>query len=786
MKFINLRNLLLIFIPLVSISYFAINHYFNVITQNEIEIIKTAAANDLDAKSILINDMYKSLATDIDIIHWGLNNYPELKKKNIEEYFLHLSNLQSTYDQIRLLDTIGKETIRVDFDGINSAKKQEQNKLQDKSDRYYFKDAKNLSKNEIYFSNIDLNMDYGKIEIPHNPVLRIATKIYDKDGVTNGVIVINYFMKSLFNKLITQSKPKHSTFELINDKGFYLISKDSYQNFSHFVSNSDSLALYNTNKQLWNKIKKTSKGADIQKDAIYVYKNLIINSNSTTNINFKGEKSLILVHKIDLKKVNESQFIYAVYKWVSFGLFCLFIFAIILSIQYYNFKLKSKNEKLSDSNKELEKLKNKIQKTLNIKLDELKLTERKFYSIFNNAGIGITLVDLEGKPIYPNKKFMDILGYTKEELLGMPFSNFTHPNDVNTDLKKFEELINREVSSYNIEKRYIRKDGVVIWADLNVSLLLDEEDNIISVIGAVTDITERKDAQRETRNLKKIIKGLSYIAKVLNIESIENTSEINESVNLVQYIEKQSEDILNANKAREELLKNLENKNKELNNYAQIVSHDLKTPLRSIYTLFNWIDGEAENKLTEESKMYSQLILENIEKMESLITGILKYTSIDNNEMIESDINTYDLVNELVKLMIIPNNIEVKVANNLPIIQGNRHRILQVFQNLLQNAVKSIVDKTGKIEIGVKDKNQFWEFYIKDNGKGIEERYFKKIFELFQSVDENDGKSGIGLSIVKKVVNFYNGEIWVESEVSNGTTFYFTLPKNITTYIKEK
>ena len=372
---------------------------------------------------------------------------------------------------------------------------------------------------------------------------------------------------------------------------------------------------------------------------------------------------------------------------------------------------------------------------------------------------------------------LDILGYSDDELSKMTFSEFTHPDDLEVDLKEFNKLINREINSYNIEKRYIKKDKTIIWGDLNVSLLLNKENEIINVIGAVTDITARKDAQKETINLKKIIKSLDYITKVLNIDSLENNSEINESINLVKYIEKQSEDIVNANKAREELLTNLENKNTELNNYAHIVSHDLKTPLRSIYTLINWIDAEAENKLTEESKMYSQLILENLEKMESLITGILKYSSVDDGEMLEYEIDTFSLVNEIVKLMLTPKSIEFKVDNNLPTIKGNKHRILQVFQNLIQNAINGINDETGKIEIGVKETPEFWEFYVKDNGKGIEEKYFKKIFELFQSVDESEKKSGIGLSIVKKVIHFYKGEIWIESEVNKGTTFYFTLPK---------
>ena len=782
MKFVKTNKLLLFFIPLVLVTYLGIDNYYKIITQNELEIIKNSAENDLNAKGILINEIYKYLATDIDIIDWqfnttGFNKDIHPKREKLEDFFLHFSNLQTTYDQVRFIDTLGHEVVRVDFDSVNSAKVVDSINLQDKSNRYYFKNAKNLKKNEIYFSNIDLNMDFGKIEIPYNPVLRVAKKTYNVNNKWTGLIVVNYFISDIFNKLSNQNNLKYTSFELNTLEGFSLISKDKYKNFSHITTNSDSLALKNTHKQLWQNIQQNNAGSDTYKDVIYVFNKLTINNTSLKNSNYKENKTLILIHKIDLKQVYKSQSIYNFYKWLSFILSAILILFILIGIQYYNNRIRIQYKELQKKNIELEGLKNKIQKNLNIKLDELKLTERKFYSIFNNAGIGITLVDLKGKPEFTNKKLLDILGYSEEEMTNMTFADFTHLDDLNTDLEKFDKLIKREFDSYNIEKRYIRKDKTVIWGDLNVSLLLNKENEIINVIGAVTDITDRKDAQKESKNLKKVIKSLNYIANVLNIDSIENSSEINESINLVKQIEKQSDDILKANKAREELLKNLEHKNTELNNYAHIVSHDLKTPLQSVYTLVNWIESDKENKLTEESEMYTQLILENLERMESLITGILKYSSIDNNEMEEYDINTLNLVNELVKLMVIPKSIEIKVDQNLPTIKGNKHRILQVFQNLLQNAIKSIVDEKGEIEIGVTETPQFWKFHIKDNGKGIEERYFKKIFELFQSVDDSETKSGIGLSIVKKVIQLYKGEVWVESEVDKGTIFYFTIPK---------
>lgn len=284
--------------------------------------------------------------------------------------------------------------------------------------------------------------------------------------------------------------------------------------------------------------------------------------------------------------------------------------------------------------------------------------------------------------------------------------------------------------------------------------------------------------KEEASNLKKIINSLNYVVKVLKLESVENLEDVHESVNLVQFIEKQSNDIIAANNARDILLKNLEEKNQELNNYAHIVSHDLKSPLRSIYTLTNWIIEEKDNKLTEEGELHFNLILENLEKMESLINGILNYSSIVKSQMPEYEIDTLDLVNEIVKMMLIPDNINISIDQKLPLVKGDKFRIQQVFQNLIQNAINSFESESGNIDIGVDLTKVCWEFHIKDTGKGIETKYFDKIFNIFESLEGNTINSGIGLSIVKKVINFYQGEIWLNSEVLKGSTFFFTLPKN--------
>ncbi|WP_405605047.1 PAS domain S-box protein [Polaribacter sp. Asnod1-A03] len=784
LKFINVKYLLIFYIPLVAFTYLGINHYYNVINDNQLEVIKTSAANDLNAKSILINEKFKSLTSDIDIINWEYNKDFNTSKntgqKELEEFLRIFIDLQKNFRQVRFMNTSGYEIIRVDFDVNNrSTKVIQTDKLQDKSGRYYFIESKKLENNEIYFSNIDLHMDFGIIEYPYKPVVRVVKKTYNQEKEWTGIVVVTYLMKDLFSKIKEQGNTEFTTFELTNEKGNHLISDSETKNFNHLINKTDSLSLANTNKQLWDKIQNKPIGNYTDKNNLYVFKKLIIDGKSTDYDNYNSSKTLYLINKIDLEKINQSNFVYLIYKWGVFFLLSVIILICILAIQSFNQKLINQNKKLHGSNNKLNILKNKIQETLNTKLDELKLTERKFYSIFNNAAIGIALTDLNGVPVFSNKKFNNTIGYTKEEIVKMKFKDFTHPDDVDSNIDLFKQLLSQEIKSFSIEKRYIRKDGVIIWVNIFVSLLKDENNNIINTIAVVNEITNLKDAQKETKNLKRIIKSLSYIAKVLNIKSVDNVSEINESVNLVEYIEEQSEDILNANKEREELLKNLEYKNEELNNYAHIVSHDLKTPLRSIYTLFNWIEEDSDNTLTEEGKMYTQLILDNLEKMESLIGGILNYSKLDQSKMQEYNINTLDLVNDIIKLMAIPKSIEIKIDQNLPIIVSNKFRMNQVFQNLLENAIKSIVDKTGIIEIGVEERDNFWEFFIKDNGKGIDKKYFKKIFELFQSIDDNDKNLGMGLSIVKKVIQFYNGNIWLESIVDKGTTFYFTLPKNL-------
>jgi signal transduction histidine kinase len=280
----------------------------------------------------------------------------------------------------------------------------------------------------------------------------------------------------------------------------------------------------------------------------------------------------------------------------------------------------------------------------------------------------------------------------------------------------------------------------------------------------------------EAESLKDINRNLESILDSMNLDATKfsNTDALQSS----EYIKQQAVEIIKINKQREELLVSLEKQNQALNQYAHMVSHDLKAPLRSIDTLINWFMEDNATMMTEENKKSMHTILSNVEKMDLLIKGILLYSSVEKQEVEDRTIDLNILIDEVVRTIHIPNHITLTVNNTLPKVFGNQYRFNQLFQNLIQNAIKYNDKNTGTIEIGSTETDTDTQFYIKDNGIGIAEKYQTKIFDVFSKLHNNDPSSGIGLSIVKKIIDIYHGKIWLESQENKGTTFYFTLPKN--------
>jgi len=243
-----------------------------------------------------------------------------------------------------------------------------------------------------------------------------------------------------------------------------------------------------------------------------------------------------------------------------------------------------------------------------------------------------------------------------------------------------------------------------------------------------------------------------------------------------------------AEQALMQLLTDVERANRELKDFAYTVSHDLKEPLRAIKTLANWISTDYADKLSKNDGEQIKLLLARVNQMNNLINGVLKYSGLRHVEEKHSPLDLNPFVSEVIDMIALPDNITITVENPLPVVQCEETRIMQVFQNLITNAVKYMDKAKGKIIIDCVEEADFWKFSVADNGPGIEEKYFEKIFQIFQTISpqEVSESSGVGLAIVKKIVELYDGRVWVESEINRGSTFFFTLPKqkSQTEYVK--
>jgi PAS domain S-box-containing protein len=284
------------------------------------------------------------------------------------------------------------------------------------------------------------------------------------------------------------------------------------------------------------------------------------------------------------------------------------------------------------------------------------------------------------------------------------------------------------------EYRMQRKDGTwCYWAE-NGLPVLDGEGHPRKWIGACVDITKRKKAEK---NLEK-----------LNIDL-------------------------------ESSVRELSRVNAELDEFAYIAAHDLKTPLRGIGTLADWLVMDYADKFDEAGKEQIRLINTRAKQMSTLIDRIQQYSRLGQSKQEKQQVDLNAVISEVISRIAPPDNIEITVENELPALMCKRSHIMQVFQNLLSNAVKHMNKPNGQIKVGYDEDDYFWRFCVADNGPGIQQRHFERIFKIFKTLSpcKEVESTGIGLPIVKKLVELNKGRVWVESEVGKGSTFYFTLPR---------
>jgi len=367
-----------------------------------------------------------------------------------------------------------------------------------------------------------------------------------------------------------------------------------------------------------------------------------------------------------------------------------------------------------------------LERTLEISSKE-SFKELSDFKFAISTTLMLVITDSKGRITFVNDNFLKMSGYSTEELMGKDYRTLNstyHPQAFYNEI--FHTISQGEV--WKGEIRDISKTGAYYWTDTTIVPLLNKLGKPYRYISFKIDITKIKNAELEVR----------------------------------QHAE------------------NLERINKELDQFAYVVSHDLKAPLRAINNLSEWIEEDITEIVNDETRENLQLLRGRVQRMEGLINGILQYSRAGRVKNNNTMIDLRELLDEITTANNSKPNTQFIYPEKLPKIYSERVALEQILSNFISNAIKYNNAENPIIEIGFKNTDTHWEFSVKDNGPGIDKNYHEKIFVIFQTLQARDKveSTGVGLAIVKKLVEDKGGKLWLDSEPGKGSTFYFTWPKD--------
>ncbi|MDJ0901503.1 MAG: ATP-binding protein [Xenococcus sp. MO_188.B8] len=391
---------------------------------------------------------------------------------------------------------------------------------------------------------------------------------------------------------------------------------------------------------------------------------------------------------------------------------------------------------------------------------EIALDQEKYFlqTLLDNLSDGIVACDQNGVLNLFNQATKEFHGLPQQAISAEQWAEYydLYRPDGETimateDIPLFRALKGESVR--DLEMMIIPKQG-------KSRILLANGDPIVTPdggkIGAVV-------AMRDMSELKKIEQALAQLNNELEARVQQRTVQLEQVNNLLLG-------------ATEQLRKS----NQELEQFAYVTSHDLKAPLRAIANLSEWIEEDLEDRLDDDTRYNMNLLRSRVHRLENLINGLLAYSRVGRLKSEPQEVAVREMLAEIIDLLDVPPEYDIEISGEMPVLVTEIAPLQQVFSNLISNAIKHSDLDRGKVRISVQEQDKFYEFAVADNGKGIDPKYHDRIFTIFQTLEARDTKesTGIGLAIVKKVIENQGGTIKLESELGKGATFRFTWKKN--------
>ncbi len=424
------------------------------------------------------------------------------------------------------------------------------------------------------------------------------------------------------------------------------------------------------------------------------------------------------------------------------------------------------NRELLKAQIELKRLNEQLEERVKESTEDLLKNQRYLQALMDNTTAVIYIKDLNGRYKMVNRQFEMLF-----DVAGLEITDKTDydifPGEAASSYIINDRMVLEKTAPLEMEEVFSQKDGLHTYISFKFPLF-DSNGKLSGVCGISTDITERKRAELE------LMRHRNHLEELVE----ERTGELKKA-NLQLHREIEERKRIEENHVR--LIMDQERTNEELNNLLYILSHDLKTPIRSIGSLADWIKEDHGVSLGEDGMENMDLLISRVRRMYDLLDSIYRYSKV--GRVVEKDlaIDISSLIRDITDTLPANEGITVEILQDMPEIVFEKSYIDQIFHNLISNAIK-YNDKGSKvIKIGYVEEENFHKFYVSDNGVGIDEKHFERIFKIFQKLDLNDENtsSGMGLPLIKKIIEMYGGRIWVESIIGEGSVFYFTLPKGV-------
>jgi len=384
--------------------------------------------------------------------------------------------------------------------------------------------------------------------------------------------------------------------------------------------------------------------------------------------------------------------------------------------------------------------------------------------LFDQSAVGMGRASLDGKWIQVNQRLCDMLGYSMPELLGKNYKAITHPEDLGISQAVYAQLVEQNRPQVSYEKRYLTRQGDALWAYVTVSTFYEASREVGLYSPDSSVLTSVFLAGQADQKQPCFIVTVQDIAKGKRATTA---------------LKQQKNDLLMSNMMLTDTMSQLEQRNRELDQFAYVTSHDLKAPLRAIANLAGWIEEDLGDKLPAENKEQLDLLKSRVLRMEGFINGLLEYSRIGRTHQSSEEVDVADLLADIVDSISPPSQFSVQILAPMPTLKAKRVPLVQVFSNLITNAIKHHDRDDGQIQVQAVEHDDSYEFLVVDDGPGIDAAYHDKIFTIFQTLRSRDDleSTGIGLSLVKKTVEAEGGEVTVRSAEGKGATFTFTWPK---------